>query len=144
MAEPFYVRLKKYFAEIGQVLRGEASVAQIFPNSTDIGISRERIYAEFLKLHIPLSCNILFGGFLFDQSGNESKQIDLLIINDTALQFNFHNRDGSGKSFACIDGCIAIVSLKLTLNTVELHDALDNIASIPEKEPLDGKNPSTD
>ena len=136
MTKPFYERLRSYLAEIGQILRGEAGAASIFPNSTDIGISRERVYAEFLKLHLPSSCNILFGGFLFDQEGNESKQIDLMITNNQALQFNFHNKGGGGKSFACIDGCIAVVSLKSTLDTAQLQDALQNIASIPEKEPL--------
>jgi hypothetical protein len=136
MTKPFYERLKTYFAEIGRVLRGEAGAASIFPNSTDVGVSRERIYAEFLRLHLPSSCNVLFGGFLFDQGGNESKQIDLVITNDSSLQFTFHNRDGGGKSFACIDGCIALVSLKSTLDSPRLRDALANIASIPDKEPL--------
>jgi len=139
MTKPFYERLKNYFAEVGQVLRGEANSASIFPNSTDIGVSRERIYAEFLRLHLPSSCNVLFGGFLFNQAGDVSKQIDLLVTNDSSLQFNFHNKDGGGKSFACVDGCIAVVSLKSTLNSAQLYDALDNIASIPDKEPLGGE-----
>jgi len=77
-----------------------------------------------------------FGGFLFSQDGNESKQIDILITNEATLQFNFHNKDGIGKSFACVDGCIGIVSVKSSLDSSALTDCLFNIASIPDKQPL--------
>jgi len=136
MPQTFYERLEKYFSDIGKVLRGEADSASIFPNATDIGMSRERVYAEVLRLHVPSSCNVSYGGFIFDIEGRESRQMDVVISNDKALQFNFHNRDGSGKSFACIDGCIAVVSIKSTLDTAQLTEALSNIASLPDKSPL--------
>lgn len=139
MPKPFYTRLKNYFSDIAKVLQGQSSVASIFPNTTDVGMSRERIYAEVLRQHIPASCAVYYGGFLFDIFGNESKQIDLIVNNDKALQFNFHNPNGSGKSFACIDGCVAIASIKSYLSSEELIDALKNISSIPDKQPLDGR-----
>ena len=111
MAGPFFERLKTYFSKVGEVLKGQADVASIFPNTTDIGISRERIYAEVLRQHLPKSCTVSFGGFLFDMEGNESKQIDLIVLNDTSPQFNFHNPSGQGKAFACIDGCVAVASI---------------------------------
>jgi len=129
----FFERLEAYFSHVGKVLKGEADVASIFPNSQDIGTSRERIYAEVLKQHLPRSCVVSFGGFLFDMEGNESKQIDLIILNDVSPQFNFHNPDGQGKSFACIDGCVAVASIKSTLDSTKLVEALDNIASLPNK-----------
>lgn len=129
----FFKRLETYFSKVGGVLKGEADVASIFPNSQDIGTSRERIYAEVLRQHLPKSCAVSFGGFLFDMEGNESKQIDLIILNDVSPQFNFHNPDGLGKSFACIDGCVAVASIKSTLNSSELINALDNFASLPDK-----------
>jgi len=129
----FFERLETYLSKAGEVLRGEADVASIFPNSQDIGTSRERIYAEVLKQHLPRSCAISFGGFLFDMEGNESKQIDLIILNDVSPQFNFLNPNGQGKSFACIDGCVAVASIKSTLDSAKLIEALDNIASLPNK-----------
>ena len=33
---------------------------------------------------MPKSCSILFGGYLFDMDGNESRQIDVIIINDVS------------------------------------------------------------
>jgi hypothetical protein len=136
MAEPFFNRLKEYFTNVGSVLKGQADVASIFPNAIDVGTSRERIYAEILRLHVPQSCKVSFGGFLFDFEGNESKQIDLIVLNDTSPQFNFHNPDGKGKSFACINGCVAVASIKSTLDSTQLINALENIASLPDKVPL--------
>ena len=140
MAGPFIDRLKTYFSKVGEVLRGQADVASIFPNTTDIGISRERIYAEVLRQHLPKSSTVSFGGFLFDMNGNESKQIDLIVLNDISPQFNFHNSSGQGKAFACIDGCVAIASIKSTLDSKQLNDALDNIASLPNKMPSEGRH----
>jgi hypothetical protein len=142
MTKPFFVRLRNYYANVGKVLRGEADAASIFPNTTDIGMSREKIYAEVLRQHIPSSCNVMFGGFLFGQNGDESAQLDIIITSDSTLQFNFHNKEGIGKSFACVDGCVGTVSVKSTLTSPELVDALQNIASIPDKQPLTNKRHS--
>lgn len=137
MTAEFYDRLKKYYTAVGTVLRGEADVASIFPNATDIGMSRERVYAEFLRSHLPSNCNVLFGGFLFNLDGVESKQIDLIVISDCCPQFNFADiLGGHGKTFACIEGTVAAVSLKSNLTSAELRDVLENLASIPPKEPL--------
>jgi hypothetical protein len=50
MSAEFFDRLKQYFESVGSVLRGEAAAASIFPNSTDLGQSRELIYADFFVL----------------------------------------------------------------------------------------------
>ena len=140
MTKPFFERLEKYYSEIGKVLKGESNAASIFPNKTDIGMTRERVYAEVLKTNLPSSCNVYFGGFIFDLEGNESNQIDLIITNDKALQFNFHNQGGDGKTFSCIDGCVGIASIKSNLDSSQLIESLNNIASLPEKSDLTGKN----
>lgn len=138
MAGPFFQRLREYYLGVAAVLRGEAKVASIFPNTTDIGMSRERIYAEFLKHHAPSKCNVFFGGFLFGADGSESAQLDVLVTTDTTPQFNFHNQDGHGKSFSPVDGTLAVASIKSTLNKNELEDALSGIASIPPTAPIEG------
>jgi len=139
MPKDFFERLKKYYSSIGKALRGEEESANIFPNTTDIGLSRERIYAEFLIHHLPKSSNVLFGGYLFNLEGNESKQIDIIITNSLSPRFNFLNKDGSGKSFACIDGATGVVAAKSNLSQPDLFDALKNIASLPDKQPIEGK-----
>jgi hypothetical protein len=127
--------------EVGAVLRGEADAASIFRNTTDIGLSRERVYAQFLRNHLPSKCNVFFGGFVFNLAGDESKQIDLLVTTDTCPRFDFHNPNGSGKAFTCVDGLLAAICMKSTLDSNELIDSLQNIASLPTKNSLDGKTP---
>jgi hypothetical protein len=139
MPQPFYDRLRLYFAKVGEVLRGEADAAAIFPNMTDVGMSRERIYADFLRTHLPSSCNTLLGGFLFGLNGQESNQIDIIVTSAICPQFNFMNRDGSSKTFACVDGTLAVASLKSCLDSTQLFDALDNLASVPQKKPMTGR-----
>lgn len=137
MPKPFFNRLRDYYLKVGEVLRGEAGAASIFPNTTDIGMERERVYAEFMRTHLPPSCNVLYGGFLFNLDGDESKQIDLIVTNHVSPQYNLNNEDGQAKTFRCIEGCIAVASIKSTLDTGQLNDALDNIASLPDKQALD-------
>jgi hypothetical protein len=136
MRRSFFVRLRKYFLEAAKVLRGEADVASIFQNTTDIGTSREKIYSEFLKQHLPSKCNISFGGFLFDENGNESKQLDIIVTTNTVQRFNFHNKDGAGKIFSNIEGTLGVVSVKTRLGKSSLYDGLQGIASIPNTKPL--------
>jgi hypothetical protein len=140
MPKPFVQRFRKYLIDITQVMRGEASVSSIFPNTTDNGQSKERIFLEVLKQHIPSSCNIFLGGFLFNLNGDESKQIDIIISDYQGLKFDALNKDGEGKSFACVDGTVGIVSVKSFLNKDEMFDALDNIASIPKGTSLNQNN----
>jgi len=120
MAKNFFVRLRNYYINVAKVLRGEADAASVFANTTDIGVSRELVYSEFLKQHAPSKCNVFLGGFLFDYDGAESKQLDIIITTDTAPRFNFHNKDGSGKSFSPVEGTLGIVSIKSTLNCILL------------------------
>jgi hypothetical protein len=124
MSENFFVRLREYYLNVASVLRGEADVASIFPNTTDIGMSREKVYSEFLRLHAPSKCNVFLGGFLFDMNGNESKQQDIIITTDT---------------FSPVEGTLGVVSIKSVLNKTELEDALWGFASIPLTQSLEGR-----
>lgn len=139
MPDNFFFPLREYYLNVASVLRGEADAASIFPNTTDIGMSREKVYSEFLRLHAPSKCNVFLGGFLFDMNGNESKQLDIIITTDTAPRFDFHNRDGSGKSFSPVEGTLGVISIKSVLNKAELEDALSGLASIPPTQSLDGR-----
>jgi hypothetical protein len=131
MAQPFYERLRTYYESLGAVLRGEAAASSVFANSGDVGTSRERAFAQLLKEHAPVNCNVFLGGFLFHFDGRESGQLDVIVTSSAALRFDFHNRDGGGKSFAPVEGTIAVASIKSTLDKQQLIDALENISSIP-------------
>lgn len=134
--DPFFTRLRDYWESVGKALRGEAEVASIFPNATDVGVSRERLYVEFLRAHVPAFCNVSLGGFAFGADGSESRQIDVLVSSGSSLRFDFQNKDGQGKSFACVDGLVAAISLKSTLDGKEILEAVQNLAWIPSVAPL--------
>ena len=136
MSNNFFYRLRDYYLKVAEVLRGEADAASIFPNTSDIGIAREKVYADFLKQHAPSKCNVFLGGFLFDDDGNESKQLDVIVTTDTAPRFDFHNKDGTGKSFSPVEGTLGVASIKSMLDKGQLEDALLGIASIPPTKAL--------
>lgn len=136
--EQFFESLRAYYANAVAVLRRQADASTIFPNPVDIGTSREQIYAAMLKLHLPSNCNVFLGGFLFDLDGAQSNQIDILITDGYSLQYRLATTGELPKSFACIDGCVAVISVKSMLDSANLEGALLNIASIPEKQPLTG------
>lgn len=139
MKELIFNRLRNYYSDVAKVLKGEADAASIFPNSSDKGISRENIYLEFIKNHIPSKCNVFLGGFVFDSLGNESKQLDIIITTDTTIKFDFYYKYGKGKSFAPVEGTVGVVSIKSMLDKEQLFDSLMNLGSIPPTQSLEGR-----
>ena len=113
MSKPFFEKLQEYYSSVSEALRSQSAASSIFPNAGDIGTARERIYVEFLRSCLPSACNVSLGGFLFNAEGEVSNQIDVIVTSDTCPQFNFHNWDGQGKTFSCIDGTLAVAGLKL-------------------------------
>jgi hypothetical protein len=63
--------------------------------------------------------------------GNRSRQIDIIITSDSTLQFSSSLSSTWGKSFNCIEGCFAALSVKTKLNKTTLAESFDNISSIP-------------
>ncbi len=139
MPKPFYNRLIDYYARIGKVLRQRGKASSIFPNTTDIGQMRELTYADFLRAHAPSKCNIDYGGFLFSDNGEESNQLDIVIMSDAAPRYNFFNQNGGGKSFGPVEGCLGVACIKSNLNKKELFNSLKNIASIPRMQTLENR-----
>jgi hypothetical protein len=138
MSGKFYERLANYYDTVAKVLRGEAQPAAIFPNNPDKGLNREQVYCKFLKQHAPAKCSIKLGGFLFQEDGSESRQLDLIVITDTAPQFDFYHEHG-GKTFACVEGALGVFSIKSYLDKNQLFEALGNLASIPPTHEIGGK-----
>jgi hypothetical protein len=131
----FFVDLIKYFEDQANNIQTQALRAGIFSNKSDIGTIREDILFDFLSSHIPARCNVIKGGFVFDSLGNKSRQIDLMICNDQTFQFK-QSQDNKTKSFNCIEGCFAVISVKSFLNKQSLTESLENLASIPTTKKL--------
>lgn len=71
-------------------------------------------------------------------AGDESRQIDVVVTSTSPFD-DLHNKDRAGKTFACVDGTVAVALLKSFLDATELSDALENLASSPEKQPIYGR-----
>ena len=141
MKESIFVRLNKYYTAVGLALAGKRDLSVVLPNPTDKGLSREAAYAEVLRQHLPSTCEVQLGGFLFGQNGDESKQIDIFVTSDLALQYGMAAEQCVRKSFACIDSTVGVASVKTMLDRGGLRDTLNCIASLPSKLPLEGRVP---
>jgi len=95
-------RLINYFEAVSKVLDSQMAASDVFPNTTDKGTSREDFFEEFLRHHAPSRCEVVKGGYIFDSDNRESKQIDLLVINDAAVRFT----PSGGKSFNAVEACL--------------------------------------
>jgi hypothetical protein len=126
----FFIELIEYYKNKANSLQSQALEARIFDNKVDIGITREDILFDFLDTHVPTRCNVIKGGFVFDSTGSKSHQIDLMVCNDQTFQFKKSGNDNKTKSFNCVEGCYAVISVKSVLNNEGLIESLDNLASV--------------
>src|SRR3990167_7809402 len=95
-----------YFQGIADDIANAKQISSIFPNMSDVGDIRENILLKFLQSHLPLRCAVVKGGCVFDSNANESKQIDLLVVNDSSLRFSYFDRDTeNSKNLQTIEGC---------------------------------------
>lgn len=124
---------KLYFQGIADDITNAEQISAIYPNASDVGDIRENILKSFLIQHLPARCSVTKGGFIFDSLNNESKQMDIIVTHDAALNFAYFDRaDSQNKKFQNVEGCLAAVTVKSTLEKDALHDALTNLASIPK------------
>jgi len=130
-------RVIRYFNAVSEKLAAGHAISSTIKNASDIGYSRENLVKDFLSKHLPGRLSAVLGGHVFGFDQEESKQLDILILNDIGL--NFKEND---KPFAPIENVAAVFTVKSNLNSSELIDALANIASIPQidRDVLDFEN----
>lgn len=126
-----YNRLFDYLESVAKVLAGNAQAASVFANPADVGSTREGVYKVFLSHHVPHWCDVVLGGFLFNSSGQESGQVDIIVTAGSVPKFQFL-ASSEGKSFCDVDGVMCVASIKSNLNNETLIDALNNFAKIPQ------------
>lgn len=131
-----FERIRDYYQNMANALNDEKEASKIFPNPSDSGSTREKIFKQFLETHLPKRCDIISGGFLINSNGSESKQIDIIVTNDLTLQFKKFASNG-GKAFCTIEGCYAAIAVKSELTEQRLVQSLDEFASIPKMPQLE-------
>jgi hypothetical protein len=117
-------RIISHFQTESETIASLARGKIIYANDSDKGTSREDILLDFIDRHLPNRFKIIKGGLIFDSRGNESNQIDLIITNDLTLQFSEFAGHRFGKSFNCLEGCIAVISVKSRLDKDGIIDSL--------------------
>ncbi len=121
-------RLRAHYEAISEELASAARQASILDHPTGIGTEREEVYRGFLERHVPKTCDVFLGGYVFNLEGNQSKQIDVIVTSGNAPRF----RLSAGNHYiAPVEGTIAIAEIKSRLDKESLQDALEKCASIP-------------
>jgi len=120
--------LKGHYAAVAEELRSNAEQAGLLANPTGVGTQREEVYQTFLKRHLPKTCDVFLGGYLFDRNGKSSAQIDVIVTTGTAPRFQM---SVGNRHIAPLEGAIAVAEVKSRLDKDSLRDALENCAAIP-------------
>ena len=121
-------RLRAHYEAISEELASAARQASILNHPTGIGTEREEVYRGFLERHVPKTCDVFLGGYVFSLEGNQSKQIDVIVTGGNAPRF----RLSAGNHYiAPVEGTIAVAEIKSRLDKESLQDALEKCASIP-------------
>ena len=128
MKQSLFDDLKEHFGSVAIELSSQARQAGLFDNPTDVGIQREQIYRSFLERYLPKTCDVFFGGYIFDIEGNCSEQIDIIVTGSHGHRFRMSSGD---RYISTLVGTLAAVEVKSKLDKNSLEDALRKCASIP-------------
>ena len=128
-------KLHLHYKAISEELASAARQASILNHPSVIGTEREEIYRGFLERHVPKTCDVFLGGYVFNLEGNRSKAIDVIVAGGNAPRF----RLSAGNHYiAPLEGMIAVAEIKTMLDKRTLSDALCNFASIPPSTDQEG------
>ena len=128
MSRDVFDELAAHFTSVAEQLSTEARQAGLLKNSSAVGTNREEVYKSFLERHVPKSCEVFLGAYIFDMQGRTSSQIDVVVTNGNTPRFQM----AAGSSFiAPLEGTIAVAEVKSSLDKDGLEDALTKCASIP-------------
>ncbi|MCY4408953.1 MAG: hypothetical protein OXC27_00690 [Caldilineaceae bacterium] len=135
MSTDVFSDLKSYYFQVAQYLVAEAKQASLLANPTGVGTEREEVYRNFLERHLPKTCDVFLGGYVFDMKGNASKQIDVIVTSINTPTFQLSNQT---RSIAPLEGTIAVAEIKSKLDRASLRSALENFAAIPRMPDSEG------
>jgi hypothetical protein len=116
--------LLSWFDQLESVLEKEAQLVGLLDHSSTVGQAREFLVARLLKTILPSGVHI-GSGIVIDGYGNSSKQIDIVIYDP---KFPLLTVESGGLYF--IEGVLATIEIKSTLDTEKLKTSLENSKSI--------------
>jgi len=95
------------------------------------GMLKEYIVKSVLKLILPSNCEVC-SGIVFDGKGGKSKQIDIIIFDKRSPKFEF----SEGVGYYPIEGVLACIEVKSSLDKDGLYSALSNSLSVLRLYPI--------
>ncbi|NKE72808.1 DUF6602 domain-containing protein [Candidatus Manganitrophus noduliformans] len=127
MKELAVARIQNYFNGVADKFESASLIASTAHHQPDIGSNREVIIRDFLQRHLPRRLSACLGGQVISHDGRESRQIDVVVVNDIGIRF-----DENDKTFVTVESVAGAITVKSTLNRDTLINALQNLASIPD------------
>lgn len=117
-------KIADWLDRLENALEAEVKLGGLLEHGSTIGQAREFLVKRVLKTILPPAVHI-GSGKVIDSWGNSSKQIDIIIY-DT--RFPLMNVEGGGLYF--VEGVLATIEVKSTIDSNELKTALENCESV--------------
>lgn len=121
--------IKNYFENEADGLQLKYKQSSATSHPTDTGTNREEILINFFENHLPHKFNAVRGGKIYDSNCNLSKQVDVIIYENTAPRL-----DSQGQTLYMAEGVAAAIEVKPKLTKGELEIAIENLKSIKKLE----------
>lgn len=128
MDKPVFDELADYFEAVSTQLKGDARQAKLLDNATVVGGVREEVYRRFLERHLPRSCEVFRGGYVFNVEGRTSRQTDVIVTSGLAPRFEMGS---GGLAIAPVEGAACVTETKSYLDKAELIKSLDALRELP-------------
>jgi len=128
MANDVFGNLAEYHASVAQERSSKARQAKLLAQPTATGTEREDVYREFLERHLPRTCDVFLGGYVFDMLGRSSSQMDVIVTGGNIPRFKMSS---GNRYIAPLEGTIGVAEIKSHLTKQTLYEALEGCASIP-------------
>ena len=114
----------EWFDQLEGVLESEARLNGLLDHSTTTGNAREFLVTRVLRTILPAGVHIGTGKVI-DNVGSCSKQIDIVIYDP---RFPLMKVEGGGLYF--VEGVLATIEVKSTIDSAELVKSLNNCKSV--------------
>lgn len=114
----------EWFDKLEEMLQREAELVGLLSHSSTIGQAREFLVTRVLRTILPTSVHI-GSGMVIDHQGGTSKQIDIVLYDP---RFPLIRVEGGGLYF--VEGVLATIEVKSTIDAEKLRDGLDNCKSV--------------
>ncbi len=123
--------ISSYFNSVADSITAAGVRSGTTTHRPSIGTNREVILRDFLAKHLPRRLTTTLGGQVISpDSDRTSRQIDILVTNDLGVRF-----DENELTLVTAESVASCISVKSSLDTASLTDALENLLSVPDPSP---------